>query len=73
MVKYPDMELLAEVCMAVSHLLIDGQVATGYVPYCMFETCKKEQGVWYRSRRDRFVEGQTMTTGDRGGGLSVRY
>ena len=77
--KYPDMQLLAKVCMGVFHLLSDGQVATGYVPYCMFETCKQEQGVWYRRRRDSFVEGQiggskfklAMARGDRGGGLLV--
>ena len=78
--KYPDMQLLVKVCMAVFQLLSDGQVATGYAPYCMFETCKQEQSVWYR-RRDSFVEGQiggskfklAMATGGRSDGLSMRY
>ena len=55
--KYPDVQLLVKVCIAVFQLLSDGQVATGYAPYCMFETCKQEQSVWYRRRRDSFVEG----------------
>ena len=66
--------------MAVFQLLSDGQVAAGYVPYGMFETCKQEQSVWYR-RRDSFVEGQiggskfklAMATGGRSDGLSMRY
>ena len=52
------MQLLFKVCMPVFQLVSDGQVATGYAPYCMFETCKQEQSVWYRRRRDSFVEGQ---------------
>ena len=79
--KYPDMQLLAKVCMAVLQLLSDGQIATRYAPCCMFETCKQEQSVWHRRRRDSFVEGQiggskfelAMATGGRSGGVSMRY
>ena len=75
------MQLLFKVCMPVFQLVSDGQVATGYAPYCMFETCKQEQSVWYRRRRDSNVEGQiggskfklAMATGGRSGGLSMRY
>ena len=79
--KYPDMQLLVKVRMAVFQLLRDGQIATRYAPYCMLETCEEEQSVLYRRRGDRFVKGQiggstfklAMATGGRSGGLSMRY
>ena len=79
--EYLNVRLLVKVCMAVFQLLSDGQVAAGYVPYGMFETCKHERSVRYRRRRDSFVEGRIggskfkldMAREGRSGGLPMRY
>ena len=49
------MRLLVNVCVTVFSLLSDGQVAAGYAPYCVLETCKQERSVRYRHRPDSFV------------------